>query len=399
MSGKKDERVRAIERYFAEVGVVSFKRRDAFFRHFAGRHGTAAAATLERVLSAPRRRDDLGGYDTLHVSLDRSISAHSLSAELHREYLSWFVTQAWGSVERVLDVGCGNGFLTCFYARLFPRAEVIGVDASTAAIAVARELAARLRLSRVRFEVGDVRDLTALPLEPGFDLIASTLVFHEIVSLPDLRSWSLAARATELAGTEPPAYLRSLARLLAPGFGTYVSLERWPDTAHLFLWSHLLARAGIRVDFGRSVGLTFRQLEGEHERLPLVVGTGAEAELTVPLDAVVTFALRPALSDRSRSPRFDDQLAETLFEAIASKSLVHGVQVNLPEYSVRFELWRSGALLLEYSYSNAGYRRLTLGSVQSADDLVAEIDRRTRDYAASPNLKVTTYRDLAGRPE
>jgi SAM-dependent methyltransferase len=70
---------------------------------------------------------------------------------------------------RALDVGTGTGKAARLAARLFPEAEVVGVDLSPGMIEEARRLLPRELSGRVRFEVGDA---SALPFEDGaFDLV------------------------------------------------------------------------------------------------------------------------------------------------------------------------------------------------------------------------------------
>ena len=51
----------------------------------------------------------------------------------------------------ILDMGCGNGILTCFLARIHPDASVTGLDLSQMAVSTAQELAVRLQTDKVRF--------------------------------------------------------------------------------------------------------------------------------------------------------------------------------------------------------------------------------------------------------
>ncbi|MBI3824754.1 MAG: class I SAM-dependent methyltransferase [Candidatus Rokubacteria bacterium] len=58
----------------------------------------------------------------------------------------------------VLDIGCGFGLFSLYYALAEPRRLVRGVDLSRRRIAMARRAAARLGLDNVAYEEGDARD-------------------------------------------------------------------------------------------------------------------------------------------------------------------------------------------------------------------------------------------------
>ena len=70
----------------------------------------------------------------------------------------------------VVDLGCGPGNLTALLARRWPRAQVAGIDSSTAMIAAARE-----RGDGVAYAVADVRDWR--PAE-GVDVLVSNAMLQ-----------------------------------------------------------------------------------------------------------------------------------------------------------------------------------------------------------------------------
>jgi len=88
---------------------------------------------------------------------------------------------AAGPARRVVDVGTGSGAIALALAAAWPEAEVIGVDLSPEALALARENAALLK-SRVQFAESDL--LAAL--DGTFDLIVANLPYIPSRDIPTL---------------------------------------------------------------------------------------------------------------------------------------------------------------------------------------------------------------------
>ncbi|MEE8374795.1 MAG: class I SAM-dependent methyltransferase [Acidimicrobiia bacterium] len=77
---------------------------------------------------------------------------------------------------RVADVGCGSGTAAILMAEAFPNAEVVGFDVSGDSIAVARSRSEKL--SNIEFHEYTIEEI---PIEPGFDLVTSFDVIHDLV--------------------------------------------------------------------------------------------------------------------------------------------------------------------------------------------------------------------------
>jgi 2-polyprenyl-3-methyl-5-hydroxy-6-metoxy-1,4-benzoquinol methylase len=56
---------------------------------------------------------------------------------------------------QILDMGCGFGLFSLYYAKKFPGRSIIGIDINEARIQMARKAAKALSLSNVRYEVAD----------------------------------------------------------------------------------------------------------------------------------------------------------------------------------------------------------------------------------------------------
>ena len=97
---------------------------------------------------------------------------------LFSSYLRTKAPQFLGpKVRRILDLGCGAGQLTTTLGRVYPTAEVIGVDTDPRAITKARTRALESKRGNVEFRVGDITE--GLPDGP-FDLIYASLVLLHV---------------------------------------------------------------------------------------------------------------------------------------------------------------------------------------------------------------------------
>ncbi|HEY6289524.1 MAG TPA: class I SAM-dependent methyltransferase [Nitrospiraceae bacterium] len=94
----------------------------------------------------------------------------------------------------ILDVGCGVGILTTFYARQHPDKIFVGIDRSPASIARAQEQTKVLGLTNVQFECLDL-DHTAPTC--SYDLVLATHALVQAEQDPGIpsRSWNTFERA------------------------------------------------------------------------------------------------------------------------------------------------------------------------------------------------------------
>lgn len=159
---------------------------------------------------------------------------HSGASHMHRHFMPEVIALAGklDSSTRVLDVGCGNGFLSGqFLAR---GCRVVGIDLSEEGIAQARNAH-----PTGRFEVlpADEHILDRLGEEP-FDLVVSTEVVEHLY---DPRAYAkgcfVATRSQGLFICTTPyhGYLKNLLISLAGGWDQHAS-PLW-DGGHIKLWS------------------------------------------------------------------------------------------------------------------------------------------------------------------
>ncbi len=154
------------------------------------------------------KQDVLAYYQTLSNGYDEKIRQ---LVPKYDEMTALVVDRVAGRLPRaVLDIGCGTGSLTERILDRLPEATATALDASPAMARQARERLARFG-QRARVVEGDV---TACALEPGFDVLVSSLVLHN------------------LDPTSKARVLQSVVQWLEPqGAFVWADLIRQPDPA------------------------------------------------------------------------------------------------------------------------------------------------------------------------
>jgi SAM-dependent methyltransferase len=368
---------------------------DRFWKQLHKRHGDIAIELNEAIVARAEGRGSLDVYKLKNRNLDLSLAVTGQFVEgLYRSYLAWFCRESFPEPARILDVGCDNGVLACFYAKRFPRAHVLGIDVAPEAVECARELAASLKLTNVEFRTSDVRHIgTELPPQTQ-DLVVGTMVLCDALGPPRLDyTWSLREQSIPDAPEWTQA-LSALSRLLTTD-GFLISIERMKGVQETTWLVRSLNHAAFGLDWSKSYVLEFDGPE-EKERVPLLVARAGSPQPST-LDDVLAFHIYRNLADRASRDSFDGDVAEALFEAFARDSLLFGCEAVYRNGSgtERCELWSAGALILAYTFTNRGYRRLTIVSRTVRDEVEQSVTgefEQKRGFA-----EVRSYRSLAER--
>ena len=177
--------------------------------------------------------------------------------------------------ERVLDVGCGVGILTTWYAACFPNVTFLGIDRSLESIEAARQFAQSVHLENVSFAHCDIPQQE---ISGTFDIIVSTQALFQSESDPGLpsRSWTSFERARderqqrdleERTGIGPR--LDWLLSVLVPS-GRFVFFEKAVHLGRRVLFQRALESRGC-VAIAEPRLLTYSELGESIEEGPLYV--------------------------------------------------------------------------------------------------------------------------------
>ena len=216
----------AIEGYEKQVGVRHFSSFKYFEKYLQKKYGKQKVAEISEVINLKAEDEYVDVYESLYESLDISIDFLSFNGDLHKQYLCWFSEQEFQQPTKILDIACGNRPPNMLLRqRQFLESDVIGIDASPRAVECANELARRLKLQNVRFDVVDVAAPEFESLPSGYDLITAIAAFNEIIHFPSPDSSQPIRRLLQqFRETVSIAPLNKIPELLLPEVGTFLSL-------------------------------------------------------------------------------------------------------------------------------------------------------------------------------
>ncbi len=137
-------------------------------------------------------RPEVGALQRMHFQL---FGVADPAHYLHNRWMRHLLLPALSAPpRRILDAGCGRADHSIFLARLFPQAQVVGIDIDAPMIERNADTARRLGLTNVEFHFGD---LTRIDAKEEYDVVISIDVLEHII--------------------EQEQALRNLTRALRPG--------------------------------------------------------------------------------------------------------------------------------------------------------------------------------------
>ena len=172
----------ALEAHLAWWGLRQFTSDESYFQWQRETLSSEDLTTLHRQVEQKRRGsavDEIAFYDaTAHPNILPVLYSQRYDYCLA---IGPRVADRIGEARSILDVGCGVGILTTFYARQHPDKTFVGIDRSPVSIERAQERAQELGLTNVRF---DWRCCPAWAMRPPWCRLNRTLVFPVAVGTP-----------------------------------------------------------------------------------------------------------------------------------------------------------------------------------------------------------------------
>lgn len=174
-SGKKKNPVNA---YLNKVNIKKQDNLKNLLTDIYGEDGArnlrGAFETIRMKIGKDNNRTEL--YDFINSDYDFSMLMSSFQdGDIIRNTCAWLNSIRGEFGPTVLDVGCGNGIITCFLATILPNSTFLAVDRSANAIAVAKQLRTSLNLQNIMFMNCDYKKLEG----KKFDTVLASRIMDE----------------------------------------------------------------------------------------------------------------------------------------------------------------------------------------------------------------------------
>ncbi|NRD79761.1 class I SAM-dependent methyltransferase [Bacillus sp. BRMEA1] len=359
----------SIGAYFKSLGINDCNSKRDFWKNV-----TKVDPVIAEELAPLMSRKKKGSlYEVKNHSLPLSLTIESWTRSFHKSFLNWLNQQKQLKPKRILEIGCDNGLLACWYATWFPDAEVIGIDQSVNGINCAEELAKKQGLTNVSFHRMNFNELTERFLKDSFDLIISVRTFHEIMGPIFIsKYWSLPEYLRENPLYGDIQYIQIIDHLLTED-GVFLSCERLENPGDVGKWANLLKEAELHVKWEESGILEYREL-GVSKRSPVILASKRVTRMST-LEGMELLYTKgdPVVLQSGRS--YNGAKAEFAFHRFQEKAFRSGMYLDMTNhwYMFRFEIWETNGFLLVYSCGNAGHRQLDLlpaGAYKEAEQLL-----------------------------
>ncbi|MCW5823043.1 MAG: methyltransferase domain-containing protein [Cyanobacteria bacterium TGS_CYA1] len=368
-----------IQDFLDELKLKPFESLHQFWRELDNKYPPQKVKELERAYAKLEENDEASFYEAIFADFDLALTFSRLRIDLYKATTDWLCAVLGETMPKhILDAGCGNGILTCYLAKVFPKARVTGIDISEAGIEQARKLAEQLSLTNITFEVGDIKDYSFVKADTNDDTIKFDLI--------------LTVAALEVTSPFLIKQLHRLNRHLDDN-GIMLNFEKISNPQIQKFFVQALDESNLQPDLEKSGWLKYENADGDEINLPAFASYKKADKKPVSSEILQSFLLTESnlLSELDLSFK-QEALCELLFNQLNPKELIRAYKADFHDGSgtYNFEQWQSGPFALLYEHTDQGYRNLRIKPLYLACDFSSIFDQwleQTANYADLEQIK------------
>ncbi len=332
-------------------------------------------------------------YELKNSSLEFSLLTGAVyRGAVHRAVMRW-VSERKYAPSTVLDLGCDNGILTCFYALLWPDASVTGIDISAAGVARAKDLASLLGVSNASFVVSSIEDFATSEREGQFSLAITTTVIHEAAYFETLEedgSWFQDEAFAPAFEPSTPQFFRTMARLLHPTEGRWLGGEILTTPHLLWRWVRALESCGLGLQRDACI-----RLKCDKQLISVLVAGRATVDEATPAWAA-SYWIRdelPVFGPKTRLPlNFSGVAAKWFFDSIPNKRKVASAvkwdpgRSSIDREANRIEIWLTETQVILYRVSSTMFLKIYFLELRELENARNNWEEVAKSYENSEGL-------------
>lgn len=387
----------SVDDYFEKLGIRKYKNLLQFWSAIDAEYGLTRARELESVYKRLEAGDEESFYAKIFQSLELSLAFTSLRQDLYRKYLAWLDAFITGEPGVIVDIGCGNGVLSCYLATRYPGAQIIGVDISSEAVSCSIKLAEKLGIENARFLESSAGETGKNLAGEKADLIMSVAVLGPEPAPADPAEIPLKSLFERRSKDTGSGTVAALSALLSDG-GSLVSFDKVKDPRAQLDWIMDIINTGLDIDFDASSWLTYEDIEAESITLPVIVAKRGEDRHNRPgFDHILAFLLAGEKSDTLLHLEGEKGLlAETLFRLAGQRSFVTGGRADYPDGggTYWYEIWQAGPFLISFEHTNHGYRALRSSSLLEKSACIEDFERWVEESRGYSTVSILERPDI-----
>jgi SAM-dependent methyltransferase len=364
--------------FYRRAGVCEPIKPELFWKKLEKKHGDLGRRFGRAVDARALGNNSVDPYalknETPALSLDITSQYES---RLYRDFVEWLVREGYGAPNWILDVGCGNGILTCLVATLFPESKIVGIDVEPGGIDIGKSIVATLGLSNVEFICAKLYQLPELFPNTKFDLAIAAKVFYEVLDLPSpaaIVGHSIQNVEIDSTDVDPERSIAAVRDSLSPG-GSLLALDRWSSPESVVWWVRSAEKAGLRLSLDRSFMLKTSETGASHT-FPITVFSAAKHLPCPTNEQILALFTYPDVVDAlNKIGPTEGPLAEALFSSFGNALKIAGFEATYHDGSgsLRSQLFVSGSVSGLYSTWSTGKRHLFLATSIAVKDMLQHL--------------------------
>lgn len=359
--------------YVQKLGVHPAKRMQDFVKVFERKYGYQASydylGTLDVLIDEGKIEEK---YEFKNKDFEKSILYTGMfDAEFIRKVANWITQNKMFFGNKILDVGCDCGIMSCFLASVLPDSEITSIDKGTNAIVVARQLAEKMKLSNITFLQDNVKT-------------ADLGVFDTVISMRTLQEnreecanpacWNIEEMCAHIR-TEIVEYIKRLSEL-AGDAGNLIMIER-SDIDPFFLAQLLELNENGRQIIKDTYQHIITDEVGEESHFQAGVYKRSEKQSKENVKAFwdSCFNIDP------NAKEYKEWDADYVLEDLHDKKTIREIRVYDGERILgRFGLYEDGEKYYCYLNNGSGeLHKMFVGDVKNQGEFQAALDKVVKD--------------------